>query len=102
MAGTRSVLAEDIDCYNDKDLYNLPECVERRDLDRKSGNGQNESQGAPLFAPGPHEPGEQATGGGQQQDTGTGSPAQATGGGQPAGGGSPPPQQAAQSDDEDD
>ena len=22
--------SEDIDCYNDKDLYNLPECVERR------------------------------------------------------------------------
>ena len=35
--GARSALAEDIDCYNDKDLYNLPECVERRNLDKKGG-----------------------------------------------------------------
>ena len=94
-ATVRSALAEEIDCYNDKDLYDLPECVERRDLDRKSGNAQS---GTPLFAPGPRENGEQPVGGGEQP---SGEQQQASGGqpsgsGQPAGGGQPQ-QQAAQS-----
>jgi hypothetical protein len=32
------VLAQDIDCYNDKDLYDTPECVERRANDARQGN----------------------------------------------------------------
>ena len=62
-AGVRSALAEDIDCYNDKDLYNLPECVERRANDRKGGMQQNEAQGATGQ-------GTEAAGGGQQQSAG--------------------------------
>jgi hypothetical protein len=85
--GARSALAEDIDCYNDKDLYNLPECVERRALDKKNGMSQNESQGASGQSA------EQSGGGQQQQASGGGSPP-AAGGGQPqqqaSGGGSPP------------
>jgi hypothetical protein len=113
-AGVRSALAEDIDCYNDKDLYDLPECVERRANDRKSGMGQNEAQGAngqsteqsggQQQASG----GQQPSGGGNQQASGgnQGAPAgggqqQASGGGQPpAGGGNQ--QQAASSEEEDD
>jgi hypothetical protein len=95
-AGVRPVLADVIDCYNDKDLFNLPECVERRELDRQSGNAQNEAQGGPLFAPAPREGGEQqASGGGEQQSGGQ----QASGGGEQPSGGSQ--QQAAQGDDED-
>jgi hypothetical protein len=87
------VLAEEIDCYNDKDLYNLPECVERRALDKKEGNQQSESQVAPLFAPNPGSEGtssnqssgsgssgqqssnnqQQASGGEQQQSSSSGS-----------------------------
>src|SRR5689334_13543108 len=77
MTGVRSALAEDIDCYNDKDLYNLPGCVERRNLDKKGGMAQNEAQGA----------GSQNTdqsGGGEQQ-SGGGSPP--SGGNQSGGGG---------------
>ena len=55
LASLRTALAEDIDCYNDKDLYDLPECVERRKLDQQSGN-------QPLFAPNSGQPGAQQTG----------------------------------------
>src|SRR4051794_30002484 len=87
--GARSALAEDIDCYNDKDLYNLPECVERRALDKKNGMSQNESQGATG------QPADQSSGGGQQASgggggqpaSGGGGQQQASGGGQPASGG---------------
>jgi hypothetical protein len=70
--GARTVQAEEIDCYNDKDLYNLPECVERRELDRKEGNQRGE----------PHQGGSAQTAEGEQQQT-------AGGGGQPAEGGQP-------------
>jgi hypothetical protein len=83
--GARLALAEDIDCYNDKDLYTLPECVERRALDKKNGMSQNESQGASG------QPVEQSGGGQQQQASGGGSPP--AGGGQPqqaSGSGAPP------------
>lgn len=47
-AGTaRAALAQDLDCYNDKDLYNLPECVERRALDRAEGNQPRDAQAGP-------------------------------------------------------
>src|SRR5437763_511098 len=78
--GARLALAEDIDCYNDKDLYNLPECVERRALDKKSGNQQNDAQGAPPSGP------ESGSGGSQQQQSGGGDQ-QASGGNQPQSGG---------------
>jgi hypothetical protein len=101
--GARSVLAEDIDCYNDKDLYDLPECVERRALDKKNGMSQNESQGASGQST------EQSGGGGQQQASGGGSQQpsgggqqQASGGQQAGGGSQPQPQQAAASSDDDD
>jgi hypothetical protein len=67
-AGLHTALAEEIDCYNDKDLYNLPECVERRAIDAKTGNQQNEAQGATE----PPATEQQASGG--QQETGSGSP----------------------------
>ncbi|MCC7371515.1 MAG: hypothetical protein IT306_24055 [Chloroflexi bacterium] len=110
----RTVQAEDIDCYNDKDLYDLPECVERRALDRRSGNQQNEAQGAGGQPAGGDQQqssgGGQPSGGGDQQQTssGGGQPAgggdqQQAGGGQPAGGGQqqPPQQQAAAEEEED-
>ena len=34
----RVALAEEIDCYNDKDLFDSPECVERRANDARQGN----------------------------------------------------------------
>lgn len=120
--GARSVLAEDIDCYNDKDLYNLPECVERRALDKKNGMSQNEAQGATgqstdqqggdsqqssgSSSPPSGGSQQQASGGGGQQPSGGGQQ-QAGGGGQPSGGnqqasgGSQPQQQQASSDDSD-
>jgi hypothetical protein len=97
VAPARPVLADELDCYNDKDLYSLPECVERRELDRKNGESQNEAQGAPLLGPGPKEAGQQdpppgdsgqqAAGGQQQQAANTTAPQPST----------PPP-----SDDEED
>lgn len=42
----KTVSADDLDCYNDRDVYYMPECVERRALDEKTGNQRNESQGA--------------------------------------------------------
>ena len=113
--GSRAVQAEEIDCYNDKDLYDLPECVERRELDRKSGNQRNEAQGASgqpdegsqqSGGGGGQPAGGQPTGGGDQQQAGSGQPA----GGQPAGGqpsggqqpaSQPASQPAAEEDDED-
>jgi hypothetical protein len=84
----RPALADELDCYNDKDLYSLPECVERRELDRKSGNSQNESQGAPVFAPGPKEAGQQDPPPSEDGQSPPGGGQQTTGGGQqPSGGG---------------
>src|SRR4051795_9404773 len=83
--GARSVLADDIDCYNDKDLYNLPECVERRALDKQSGNGQNEAQGATGQSTDQQGSssggGQQASDGGQQQSSGGGTTQQQSSGG---------------------
>jgi hypothetical protein len=47
----RTALAEDIDCYNDKDLFDLPECVERRANDAKTGNQPSSNTASPPFAP---------------------------------------------------
>jgi len=66
-SGPRLAAAEDIDCYNDKDLYNLPECVERRANDAKQGNQSSST----VFSPG---------GTGQGQST-----ANQSGGDQPSG-----------------
>ena len=114
--GARSVLADDIDCYNDKDLYNLPECVERRALDKQSGNGQNEAQGATGQPTDQQSSGsggttqQQSSGGTQQSsDGGTsqqqssgGTTQQASGGDQSQSGGQQQqPQQPAPSDDAD-
>jgi hypothetical protein len=85
--GVRPVLAEEIDCYNDKDLYNMAECAAKRELDRKTGNAQNEAQGAPSGVP-------EQTAGNQQGDGGE----QAGSGGLQPGSG----QQAAQGGDEED
>jgi hypothetical protein len=117
-AGVRSALAEDIDCYNDKDLYDLPECVERRANDRKGGMQQNEAQGATgqgTEAPGGGQQqsagGQQPSGGGQQQASGGNQGAPAGGGQQqqsaggpppPSGGGSQQPAQAAAEEEDDD
>ncbi len=118
-AAAPTALADEIDCYNDKDLYDLPECVERRANDKKTGNQQNEAQGA-TGTPTPDAQaggGSPPSGGGESQQSsgstppsggsqqaGGGSPPPAGGGNQQTGGGSPPPsgggQQAASSDDE--
>jgi hypothetical protein len=94
--GARAVHAEDIDCYNDKDLYDLPECIERRMLDTKSGNGRNEAQGAGEASAN----GGEQQGGGQPQNSGGGNPPAANnppaGGGQQASGGQPQQQQQQQ------
>ena len=78
----RQAVADEIDCYNDKDLYNLPECVERRANDAKQGNQQTS-----VFAPPPGDPGQQPTGGGQP--SGGGDQGQSSGGNPPSGGGQP-------------
>ena len=103
-SSVRPALAEELDCYNDKDVYYMAECAAQRELDRKTGNTPNDAQnpqGAQGSAPGaPTESsgagqqqsggGQQASGGGQQQSAGQ----QQAGGGQ---------QQAAQGgDDEED
>lgn len=77
-AVVRPALAEEIDCYNDKDLYDLPECVERREIDRQTGNSPNEAQGASGPTQPASEEGAPAAGGPAEQ-----------------GGGQPPPQPAA-------
>lgn len=118
-AGVRSALADEIDCYNDKDLYNLPECVERRANDRKNGMSQNEAQGATGQGAEAAGGGQQSGGGGQQQAGGgqqsgggqqqasgavqgppSGGNQQQAGGGQQSGGGGQQ-QQAAASEEED-
>jgi hypothetical protein len=98
--GARSALAEDIDCYNDKDLYDLPECVERRALDTKNGMGQNESQGASGQSTDQSSGSQQSSGGGGSQPSGGNQQASGGGSQQPSGGGAQ--QQAASSDDSDD
>jgi hypothetical protein len=97
--GIRPVLAEEIDCYNDKDLYSTAECAAQRELDRKTGNAPKDAsapQGAPAAGSTPPSEGQPAEGqpsdGGQQQ---------ASGGNQPQGGGQQQ-QQAAQGGDEED
>jgi hypothetical protein len=107
--GVRSALAEDLDCYNDKDLYNLPECVERRNLDKKGGMDQNEAQGAGNQNT-EQSGGEQQSGGGSPPGGGNqpsannppsgGGQQQASGGGQQQQ--SSPPPAAANDDDDDD
>ena len=111
-AGARAAQADEIDCYNDKDLYDLPECVERRMLDTQSGNQRNEAQGA-TGTPTTGDQQQSNSGGGQQQqqqqsNSGGGQQQEQqqqgnSGGGQPAGGGQQ--QQASQpapaEDDED-
>lgn len=82
-ASAPRAFAEEIDCYNDKDLYNLPECIEQRAVDDKQGMGRREAQGA---GPDAQQAGQSGGDTGQQS------------GGQPSGGnpqqqaGSPPQQ----------
>ena len=48
--GVRPVLAQELDCYNDKDVYGMAECAAQRELDRKTGNAPKDAsdpQGAP-------------------------------------------------------
>ncbi|MGE3270367.1 MAG: hypothetical protein AB7P40_16560 [Chloroflexota bacterium] len=91
--GARAVLADEIDCYNDRDLYDLPECVERRAIDAQNGEQRNEAQGA-------H--GEQPEGNAQQPGgnppAGGGDQPPAAGGAPPAANNNPPP--AANEDEE--
>jgi len=95
----RLAAAQELDCYNDKDVYSMAECAAQRELDRKTGNAPKDAsdpQGAPAAGSTPPSEGQQSEGqpseGGQQQ---------ASGGNQPQGGGQPP-QQAAQSSEEED
>jgi hypothetical protein len=90
----RAVLAQELDCYNDKDVYGMAECAAQRELDRKTGNAPkdaSEPQGAPAAGTTPSGGGEQQAGGGEQQ---------ASGGGQQQPGGGQQQQQAAQGGDE--
>src|SRR3954452_23290112 len=45
-SGVRPAFAEDMDCYNDKDLYYTAECAAQRELDRKTGNTPKDAQDA--------------------------------------------------------
>lgn len=78
--GARGALADELDCYNDKDLYDLPECVERRALDRQNGEQPNEAQAAPGGDPnqqaGTQDSGNQSSQGQQQTQTTNNPPAQ--------------------------
>src|SRR5688572_873250 len=99
-AGVRPVSAQELDCYNDKDVYGMAECAAQRELDRKTGNAPKDAedpQGAPAGSSEQTAGGQQGEGG-QQQASGGGQ-SQPTGGGQsqPSGGGQ---QQAAQGGEE--
>ena len=59
--GARAALAEDIDCYNDRDLYDMPECIERRAIDIANGEQPSEAQAAPQNADGTPQIGNQET-----------------------------------------
>src|SRR4051794_36070210 len=61
-SSVRPALAEDMDCYNDKDLYDLPECVQQRANDAREGNQSSSS----LFAPNGGSTGQQASSDGGQ------------------------------------
>lgn len=50
--GARAALAEEIDCYNDLDLYDMPECIERRATDVANGEQPSEAQAAPQDSEG--------------------------------------------------
>src|SRR5947199_10836998 len=39
----RPALAADVDCYNDKDPYDLPECVQQRATDAANGSQPTDS-----------------------------------------------------------
>lgn len=98
-SGVRPVLAQELDCYNDKDVYGMAECAAQRELDRKTGNAPKDAsapQGAPAAGTTPAGGGEQQASGTEQQASG--GEQQASGGGQPQGGGQ---QQAAQGGDDD-
>jgi hypothetical protein len=85
--GARAALADEIDCYNDKDLYDLPECVERRAIDIANGEQPNEAQAAPQNADGTPQIGAQPTSTPQSGSQGSTEP--------PAQGASNPPAQGA-------
>ena len=42
----RPAVAEEMDCYNDKDLYYTAECAAQRELDRKTGNTPKDAKDA--------------------------------------------------------
>jgi len=97
---SRLVMADDLDCYNDKDLYNLPECVERRANDAKQGNQSNSTVFSPNGTGQGQSTGNQSGGGDQGQQSGGQQQSQPQQQPQQS-----PPQQAQQSqpsDDEDD
>lgn len=79
-AGVRPVSAQELDCYNDKDVYMMAECAAQRELDRKTGNTPKDAQdpqGAPAG-------GAQQTAGGQEGEGGQQQPS--SGQQQPSGG----------------
>ena len=43
MSELRPALADDLDCYNNPDTYELPECVERRATDAANGSQPSDS-----------------------------------------------------------
>ena len=95
-AGRRhpSVLAQELDCYNDKDVYSMAECAAQRELDRKTGNAPKDASDPQVrrlppdpIDRGPAQRGRRAAAGERRQQSG----------GQQSGG---QQQQAAQSSEE--
>jgi hypothetical protein len=82
--GAGVALADELDCYNDRDLYDLPECVERRATDIANGEQPNESQAAPQDGDGSQQTGAQGTGNPPAQEAGNPPANQQTTGAPPA------------------
>ncbi len=83
----RPVLAEEIDCYNDKDVYGMAECAAQRELDRKTGNAPKDAsdpQGAPVGGPAQATEGQSAEGQSTEGQAPEGGLQPASGGGQQA------------------
>src|SRR5215207_9268266 len=80
-SGVRPAVAEELDCYNDKDVFYMAECAAQRELDRKTGAAPNDAENPQGASGGPPE---QSAG----TQEGQGNQQQASGGGQqPSGGG---------------
>lgn len=87
-AGVRPTFAQDLDCYNDKDVYSMAECAAQRELDRKTGNAPKDAgdpQGAPAAGSTQQTEGQPGEGG--QQQAGSGGLQPGSGGQQAAQGG---------------